>query len=317
MANSDYYHVLGVSRDANDKQIKQAYRKMARKHHPDVNSGDKAAEGKFKKVNEAYEVLSDSQKRKKYDRYGDNWQHADQFEQQRGGHRSARQSQSFDFGGGGGFESVFGDLFGGGRGGYRTSMRGQDAEYPVEVTLKQAFNGTTELIQLQMDDQCPSCAGNGCYACNGQGLTRQVHRFEVKVPAGVKSGSRVRIAGKGGSGYGGGKPGDLYLIVSVKAHSGFQRKIDDLHTEAPIPLTTAVLGGEINVATLDKNVVLTVPPLTQNGKSFRLKGKGMPHLGKTTRGDLLAKVKVVLPKDITDEEKQLFEKLRELQGSVE
>jgi len=314
MATSDYYNVLGISKDASDKQIKQAYRKMARKYHPDVNSGDRGAEDKFKKVNEAYEVLSDPEKRKKYDRYGEQWQYADQFEQQRSQQRSTRHGPAFDFGGGGGgFGSIFDDLFVGRKGGYRMSRRGQDVQHPIDVTLNEAFSGVNRVIQLQMEEPCPSCSGKGCYACNGMGMTRQAHRFEVKVPAGVKNGSKVRMAGKGGPGYGGGKAGDLYLMVSVKADPVFQRKGDDLQADVPVPLTTAVLGGEVKVATLGGELVLTVPPLTQNGKAFRLSGKGMPHLGKSGSGDLLAKVKVVLPQKLTDEEKKLFEGLQKLQ----
>ena len=313
MAATDYYSVLGVSRNASDKQIKQAYRKMARKYHPDVNSGDKAAEDTFKKVNEAYEVLSDPEKRKKYDRYGEQWQYADQFEQQRGRQTYTRGGTSFDFGTGGGFGSIFDDLFMGHRGGFSASRRGQDMQYPIEVTLKEAFTGVNKLIQLQMDEPCPSCNGKGCYACNGLGMTRQAHRFEVKVPAGVKNGSKVRMSGKGGPGYGGGKAGDLFLLVSVKSDPVFQRNGDDLQADVPVPLTTAVLGGEVNVSTLGGDVMLKVPELTQNGKIFRLAGKGMPHLGKSGSGDFLAKVKVVLPQNISADEKKLFEQLQKLQ----
>ncbi|MFC1905970.1 DnaJ C-terminal domain-containing protein [Chloroflexota bacterium] len=316
MSSNDYYGVLGVSKDASDKQIKQAYRKMARKYHPDVNSGDKAAENRFKKVNEAYEVLSDSEKRKKYDLYGEQWQHADQFEQQRSQQTYTRQGPAFDFGGGagaGGFGSIFDDLFVGRRGGFKMSRRGQDMQHPIEVTLKEAFSGATKVIQLQMEEPCPSCSGKGCYACNGLGMTQQAHRFEVKVPAGVKDGSKVRMAGKGGPGYGGGKAGDLYLIISVKSDPVFQRRGDDLQSDALVPLTTAVLGGEIKVTTLGGDVALKVPALTQNGKVFRLSGKGMPHLGKSGSGDLLAKVKVILPQNLSDEEKKLFEDLRKIQ----
>jgi len=314
MAASDYYEMLGISKDASDKQVKQAYRKMARKYHPDVNSGDKAAEDKFKKVNEAYEVLSDPEKRKQYDRYGEQWQYADQFEQQRGQQRYTRQGPTFEFGSGtDGFGSIFEDLFVGRKGGFRRSRRGQDMQYSIEVTLREAFNGATKVIELKMEEPCPSCSGKGCYACNGLGITRQAHRFEVKVPAGVKNGSKVRMGGKGGPGIGGGKAGDLYLIVSVKADPVFQRRGDDLHADVPLPLTTAVLGGEVKVATLGGDIELKVTALTQNGKVFRLSGKGMPHLGKSGHGDLLAKVKVVLPQNLTDDEKKLFEDLRKLQ----
>lgn len=314
MATINYYEVLGIRKGASDKQIKQAYRKLARKYHPDVNSGDKSAEEKFKKVNEAYEVLSDPDKRKKYDRYGEQWQYADQFEQQRGQHTYTRQGPEFDFGAGAsGFGSIFEDLFAGRKSGFRMSRRGQDMQHPIEVTLKEAFTGATKFIQLQMDEPCPSCSGKGCYACNGLGMTRQAHRFEVKVPAGVKNGSKVRMTGKGGPGYGGGKAGDLYLIVIVKPDPIFQRKGDDLQIDVSVPLTIAVLGGEVKVAALSGDLELKVPALTQNGKVFRLSSKGMPHLDKSGSGDLLAKVKVVLPQKLTDDEKKLFENFKKLQ----
>jgi molecular chaperone DnaJ len=271
MATSDYYKLLGLSKDASDKQVKQAYRKMARKYHPDVNSGDKAAEDKFKKINEAYEVLSDPEKRSKYDRYGEQWQYADQFEQQRGQQRYTRQGSAFDFGGdAGGFGSIFDDLFAGREGGFRASRRGQDVQHSIEVTLREAFNGATKVIQLQMEEPCLSCSGKGCYACNGLGITRQAHRFEVKVPAGVKNGSKVRMAGKGGPGYGGGNAGDLYLIVSVKADPVFQRKGDNLQADVPVLLTTAVLGGEVKVTTLGGDIELKVPALTHLARECRI-----------------------------------------------
>ncbi|HEY48669.1 MAG TPA: J domain-containing protein [Dehalococcoidia bacterium] len=324
MAGKDYYKILGVNRNATAKEIKQAYRKLARQHHPDVNPGDKSAEVKFKEINEAHEVLSDPEKRKKYDKYGENWQYADQFEQARqrqprwdfstGGTRT-----TFDFGdiGGGGFDSILDSILGGvgGMGGrqVRRPRRGQDLEYPVEVTLEEAYHGATRLLETQVEEPCSSCRGEGCPSCNGLGRIIRPKRLEVKIPPGVRDGSRVRIAGKGGPGYSGGSAGDLYLLTSVKPNKRFQRTGDDLTTEVDVPLTDAVLGSEIHVPTIaGKKLALKIPPETQNGKVFRLAGQGMPKLGDKTRGDLLVKVKVVLPTKLSKREKELFEELKSL-----
>jgi molecular chaperone DnaJ len=326
MAGKDYYSILGVGRKASEREIKQAYRKLARKHHPDVNPGDKSAEAKFKQVNEAYEVLSDKEKRRKYDQFGDQWQYADQFAQ-----AGRRQTPFRDFGQAGGqrihFEeadlgSLFGDLgdlFGGGIGGRRVrSRRGKDMEYPVEVTLEEAYHGTKRTIHLQTQEPCSSCKGTGliqnlpCSVCRGSGVVPTVKRLEVKIPSGVKTGSRVRVAGKGEPGSAGGASGDLYLVTSTKPHRLFERKGDDLHVEVAVPLTVAMLGGEILIPTLKGKLALKVPPETQNGRAFRLAGQGMPHLGDSARGDLLAKVNVVLPTKLSEEEKKLFERLGQL-----
>ncbi|OGO18208.1 MAG: molecular chaperone DnaJ [Chloroflexi bacterium RBG_16_50_11] len=328
MAGKNYYDILGVKKDATDKDIKQAYRRLARKHHPDVNPGDKSAEAKFKEINAAFEVLSDKEKRQKYDKYGDKWQYADQFEQAAQQQAQYRQytggdGSSFRYGGDiGGMDSLFDELFGGLRGrgaSRRTQVRqGQDLESNVEVTLEEAFNGTTRMINLQAEQPCAACHGTGqiqnlpCSACRGAGVVASVNRLEVKIPAGVNNGSRVRISGKGQPGYGGGPSGDLYLNVTVAPHSIFQRQGDDLTTEIPIPLTVAVLGGEVQVPMLKGKLALKIPPETQNGRVFRLAGQGMPHLGKSARGDLLAKVNVVLPSKLTEKEKELFRQLNQL-----
>jgi len=329
MAGKDYYKILGVNRDASEKEIKQAYRKLARKYHPDVNPGDKSAEAKFKEINGAYEVLSDKDKRKKYDLYGDQWQYADQFAK-----AGAQQTPFWDFsqGGarsfrfeGGDFSSIFGDLFQGF--GTRTSSRrarqrrGRDIDHPVEVTLEEAYHGTKRILSLQVEELCPSCSGTGriqnaiCSVCRGSGAANRLKNLEVKIPPGVKDGSRVRIAGKGEPGYGGGKSGDLYLVTSVKPHRLFERKGDDLYVEVAVPLTVAVLGGEVQVSTLKGKLALKIPPETQNGRAFRLTGQGMPHLGNSSYGDLMARVKVVLPTNLSEEEKKLFEKLGQLRPS--
>jgi len=326
MAGKDYYSILGVKRGASEQEIKQAYRRLARKYHPDVNPGNKSAEAKFKEINEAYEVLSDKDKRQKYDQFGDQWQYADQFA------RAGRQRGTYwDFGSGGpqsfrfeegDLESLFGDLFRGARTGtYRRqprSRRGQDIEYPIEVTLEEAYHGTKRILSLEAEQACPSCGGTGriqkalCSACRGSGTVAGAKRLEVKIPPGVKDGSRVRIAGKGEPGYAGGSSGDLYLVASVKPHQLFERKDDDLYVEVAVPLTVAVLGGEVQVPTLKGKLALKVPPETQNERVFRLAGQGMPHLGNSSRGDLLAKVKVVLPAKLSAEEKKLFEQLGRL-----
>ena len=327
MPGRDYYAILGVSRNASEKDIKQAYRRLARKYHPDVNPGDKAAEAKFKEMSEAYEVLSDPEKRKKYDRYGDQWQYAEEFA--KAGQRAKR-----DFGGGGTYTTFdFGDLgdlgdifggifqgFGGRTGTARRPSAARNIEHPVEVTLEEAFHGTKRVLQLQTEEPCPTCGGSGragrapCSNCGGAGRLLKPKRLEVKIPPGVRDGSRVRIAGQGSQGYDGSR-GDLFLIVKVLPHQTFVRKGDDLHVEVPLPLLTAMLGGEVGVPTLKGNVALKVPPETQNGKVFRLAGQGMPHLNDSSRGDIFAKMKVVLPTQLTPQEKQLFEQLRARRSS--
>ena len=322
MAGKDYYSVLGVDKTASEREIKQAYRRLARQYHPDVNPGNKSAEAKFKQINEAYEILSDKENRKKYDQFGDKWRYADQFAQ-------AQQTYSWDFGRAGGaqefrfnevdLESLFGDLFGGESRRRRVRpRRGQNIEYPLEVTLEEAYHGTRRNIALQGEEPCHTCQGTGriqsvpCSVCRGAGVVSRVKRLEVKIPPGVKTGSRVRIAGKGQPSYTGGASGDLYLVVSVKPHKLFERKDDDLHVEVAVPLTVAILGGEAQVPTPKGKLALKIPPETQNGRTFRLVGQGMPHLGNSSRGNLIAKVKVVLPANLSSQEKELFKKLKEL-----
>ncbi len=326
MAGKDYYSILGIKRDASEQEIKRAYRRLARKHHPDVNPGDNSAEAKFKEINEAYEVLSDKGKRKRYDQFGDQWQHADQFANaggQRAPFRDFGQggAQSFRFEEGD-LNSVFGDLFQGfrtGASGRRARpRRGRDIDYPVEITLEEAYHGTNRTLSLQTEEPCSGCGGTGkiqnvlCSACRGSGAVARLKRLEVKIPPGIKDGSRVRIAGKGEPGYARGNSGDLYLVTSVKPHRLFERKGDDLHVEVTVPLTVAVLGGEVQVPTPKGKLALKIPPETQNGRAFRLARQGMPHLGNSSRGDLLARVKVVLPTKLSAEEKKLFEQLSQL-----
>jgi molecular chaperone DnaJ len=326
----DYYGILGLSKTATEKEIKAAFRKLARKFHPDVNPGNKSAEGKFKELNEAYEVLSDPEKRRKYDQYGEQWQHADRFS----GAGTAGSSQpppGFDFSGfnyggeggttsfgGEGFENIFEELLNRRHGGRVRRERGQDVEHPIEVSLEEAYTGASRLLNLETLETCPTCGGTGrlqkavCPTCRGTGNVPRVKQLEVKIPPGVRTGSRIRMAGQGGAGFGGGPPGDLNLLVAVKPHAQFERQEDNLLTTVPVPLTTAVLGGIITVPTLKGRLELKIPAETQNGRIFKLTGQGLPHLGKTGRGDLLAKVGVVLPANLSPEETGLFERLREM-----
>ncbi len=325
MANKDYYQILGVNRNASEKEIKQAYRRLARKHHPDLNPGDKSAEARFKEMNAAYEVLSNPEKRKKYDQFGDQWEYAEQFAKAggQGGVRwdVGKGGTTFEYGDVSGLGDIFSSLFGGAGMGSRMKrgpQRGQDVESPVDISLEEAYRGSRRVVQLQTTEPCTACGGTGrvgnrvCTMCGGAGGKVIPRRLEVKIPPGVKDGSRIRMAGEGASGRAGGNKGDLYLVVRVLPHKLFERKGDDLYSEVSVPLATAILGGEVRLPTLDGNISLKVPPETQNGKLFRLAGKGMPQLGNANRGSMFAKVSVVLPTSLTEEERRLFERLRSL-----
>jgi DnaJ-class molecular chaperone len=338
MAEQNYYDLLSVKRDATDKEIRTAYRKLARKYHPDVNPGDKAAEAKFKQINAAHEVLSDPEKRKKYDKYGDRWEFADQIEKQReqasagdwfrtaqqgrrGGSTGGFRMPDFDAGG-----TDFGDLFGNifrRGGGKPVTRRGEDLEHPIEVTLEEAFHGTTRTLNIQMQEPCVGCNGTGlageaiCQVCDGAGTVSKPRKLEVKIPAGVKSGSRVRIAGEGQPGQGGGAKGDLFLRITVLPNDRFERKGDDLYEDVSVPLYDAILGGEVAVQTMTGRVMLKVPAGTQNAKTIRLSGKGMPKLNSAGHGDLYARVRVVLPAQLSERERKLFEELRALRQPQE
>jgi len=311
MAGRDYYEILGVPRTADEKQIRQAYRRLARKYHPDVNPNDKAAAEKFKEIQNAYEVLSDPEKRKKYDQFGEAWERAEQAGAGYGATYSRPGAGSGGFGGTGwqydfrygtgGIDESFdlGDIlsrvFGGfgeqTRTGTRMAAKGQDIEQPVEITLEEAYRGTQRILEVREPDG-------------------RLRRLEVKIPPGVNEGSRVRIAGEGAPGRGG--RGDLYLVIKLLPHSQFERKGDDLYIEVPVPLTLAILGGEVEVPTLKGRVALKIPPETQNGRVFRLAGQGMPHLGGGGYGDLHAKIRVVLPTHLSARERELFQELQRL-----
>ena len=293
---ADYYDILGVPHSADEKEIRQAYRRLARQHHPDVNPGDDDAAERFKTINAAYEVLSDADKREKYDRYGDRWEQSEHFEQQ-GGHDLSQFFRGGNFGGGGpgGFSfstggATLSDLLGG-LGGFASDLgggrgerfRSRPADVPVEITLEEADHGTTRLVNLP----------------DGR-------RLEVKIPAGIADGGRVHIAAGSQAG------GEFNLLVTVLPHARFERKGDDLHTTVDVPLLDAVLGGKATVKTLRGQIELTLPPETQNGRRFRLAGQGMARLNDPEkRGNLYAVVNVLLPTNLTDEQRELFEQLRD------
>lgn len=318
MEYKDYYKILGVKKGASDKEIKSAFRKLARKYHPDVNKGDKRAEERFKEINEAYEVLSDPEKRKKYEQFGSDWQRW----QQRGGspgdfdwsqwatggggrpgggvHYGTVEDLGDLFGGSSAFSDFFNSLFGGGggrgrtgrRGGYQMRpQRGQDHRQEVEISLEEAYLGTTRILE------------------------KDGRRLEIKIPAGAKTGTKVRLAGEGMPGGMGGAPGDLYLIVKVRPDPRFRREGDDLHLTFTVDLYTALLGGKVNIPTPSGSVVLTIKPETQNGRTMRLRGKGMPKLKKQgVYGDLYAKVNVQLPTLLTEEQRDLLKEMRDAAG---
>jgi DnaJ-class molecular chaperone len=357
-----------VGRDADEKAIRASYRKLARQHHPDLNPNDASAEERFKEINEAYEVLTDSEKRKLYDRFGEDWQRyrdagfTGDEPVGRAGPASGRSSfDPNDFGrwytgqssqsgqrpGGAGtqtewvfhdvedeegpvFSDFFQTLFGRDRpaGRERGSSfrqqprRGEDAEVPVEVSFDEAFRGTTRNVQLQTQEICPTCNGSGlargttCPTCDGTGIELRTKTLEVTVPAGVATGSRIRVAGQGSPGVAGGPNGDVYLRITVRPDPRFERDGDNLRTEVEIPYTTAVLGGETVVPTPTGRVALTIPPETQPDRLFRLRGQGMPKLKgpKGQRGDLLARARVTLPTKLTERERELFSELHRLRS---
>jgi DnaJ-class molecular chaperone len=344
----DLYVVLGVPRGASQKEIREAFRKLARQYHPDVNPGNAEAEARFKEISAANEVLSDPEDRAKYDKYGDQWRNADQIEEamrQRGGgggpfagfaggHSAGPGDGRFehvefdlgDMSGGGGIGGIFDSLFGrGARAAGGGRRRGADTEYPVEITLEEAYQGATRTLEIEEPGAgpCSVCGGSGnvagvtCHACRGSGHSGERRRIEVSIPAGVQSGTRVRVRGKGQPGARGGEAGDLFLKVNVRRHSLFERRGDDLHLEIDVPVADAALGGEARVPTLKgRSLALTIPPGTHAGRVFRLAGQGMPRSGGGF-GDIHAKVRLTLPERLTDEQRELFERLRESERRAE
>ena len=330
MDYKDYYAVLGVSKTATDDEIKKAYRKLARQYHPDLNPDDREAEKKFKDINEAYEVLSDKEKREKYDRFGSDWGRArasgsdfrwDQYASRPGGVR-------VDFGDafGGGYSDFFETLFGGMGGqrttgtGRRAAERGQTVEHQLDVSLAEAFTGTQRTLQLEQAQPCPTCGGTGisghsiCPTCNGTGVSGNTTRtITVKIPAGVENGSRIRVANEGGPGIGGASRGDLILITNVLSDDRYERRSNDLLTTVHVDMFTLLLGGKVHVQLLDtKTLALTVPPETQNGRKFRLRGQGMPLLrNPDQRGDLIVRVEAVLPSNLSTQQRDMVAALRD------
>lgn len=322
MASKDYYSILGVKRNATEKEIKQAYRRLARKYHPDVNPGDRTAEEHFKEIGEAYDVLRDAGKRRQFDQFGTvfgpggmrgagspAWQQAWRTAGSPYGARTRTAGGrrpggiEFDLGGIGDLNEFIQSLFGrgvSGREGTRPRV-GEDIEREIEVSLEEAASGGMRHFQVQV----PSASGEGL-------ITEGI---EVKIPLGVRDGTKLRLAGRGASGPFGGPRGDLYLKVRIKPHARFERDGDDLQLEVPVGLTTAALGGEVDVSTLSGSFVMKVPAESQNGRVLRLAGLGMPRLGGAGRGDLYAKLRVVLPTGLSERERDLFDQLRrERQG---
>ena len=346
MAKKDYYEVLGVNRDASEEDIKKAYRKLAMKYHPDRNPDNPKAEERFKEAKEAYEILTDPNKRAAYDQYG----HA-------GVDPSAAAGAGAGFGGfADAFGDIFGDIFGGGR--TRSGVyRGADLRYNLEISLEEAARGTETRIRIPAMEECKSCSGTGakpgsspsscptchghgqvrmqqgffsiqqtcprchgtgkiimnpCANCSGTGRIKQHKTLSVKIPAGVDEGDRIRLSGEGEAGVSGGPSGDLYVVIHIKQHPVFQRDHNDLHCEMPISITAAALGGEIEIPTLDGYAKIRVPPETQTGKVFRLSGKGIKGVRSTAHGDLLCHVVVETPVNLTSRQKELLHELESI-----
>ncbi|HSW09590.1 MAG TPA: molecular chaperone DnaJ [Bacillota bacterium] len=346
----DYYELLGVPRDASQNDIKKAFRELARKYHPDVNPGDPAAEERFKAINEAYEVLGDTDKRKRYDRFG----HA-----AAGAREGAGPGPGFDpFSGLGDlFEAFFGE-------GSTPTRRGRDQAYELQIDLEQALSGTEAEIEVDREENCPICGGSGarigspprkCTRCGGRGRVEAVQntflgrfvslqtcdrcrgegtivedpcpdcrgagravrhrRIRVRIPPGVEDGDRLRLAGEGPAGSRGAPSGDVYVVMRIRPHAVFTRRGRDLHCEAQLDMAAAALGTEVAVPTLDGEVKLTVPPGTQPGADFRLRGKGMPARGGSARGDLHVRVKVLVPRRLNSRQRQLLEEFARTTGA--
>lgn len=362
----DYYEILGVKRGASTEEIRKAYRRLARRYHPDVNPGDKSAEEKFKQLQESYDVLSDPKKRKMYDQYGF---YSDQFKPGEGP-AGGPGGFGFDFGGfdfsdfaGGGrgssFRDIFADFFSGFTGGGpteppREAQRGSDLEYQVEIGFWESIRGTLRKLSISRLETCAACGGTGaaggptscpacqgrgtvtqqtgrmrfnltCSRCHGSGRTRvlcrhcqgegrvaRIETLEVRIPAGVSDGSRVRVAGKGNAGTGGRPPGDLYIITKVRPHEFFERRGDDIYTVIPITISEAALGARIEVPTIDGRALLKVPPGTQSGQRFRLREKGAPSRRTGGRGDQFVEVRIVLPNVLDERQKKMLQDFSKL-----
>ena len=348
----DYYEILGVDRNASADELKRAYRKLALKYHPDRNKGNKAAEERFKEANEAYSVLSDPQKRQQYDQFG----HA-------GLGQGAAGGGGFDFGQGGGFSDVFGDIFeeffGGQQGsGGRRVQRGNDLRFNMSITFEEALLGKDGKIKLRRPEQCGACGGTGakggatkrcstcggagqvrfqqgfftvsrtcatcrgagstasetCPRCRGQKFLEREKTISVRIPPGVDTGTRLRVSGEGEPGLNGGPPGDLYVVISVKDHPKFKREGDNILYEAPISFVKAALGGKTTVPTIKGETLLKIPPGTQHGQVFRMKGLGFPNIRGYGIGDQLVKVRITIPTKLTPREREVLEEYAKLSG---
>jgi len=342
----DYYDILGVSRDASQEEIKKAYRRLARKYHPDLNPGDKGAEKKFKEISEAYAVLGDEKKRKEYDEFGRSPFGAGGFD----GFEGFRGFGTQDFGS---FRDIFSDIFGFGAdfSGRRPGMKGADVTSEMTLTLEEAFRGVARSVTMRREVACGRCGGSGaeavqkcsacngsgriktskgffslsqvctscggtgqrvtkaCSSCGGRGLSPKNETIKVKIPAGVDTGSRVKVKGKGAPGEGGGPAGDLYFTIKILPHRLFRREGDDLYVKVPITIKEAALGARIKVPTIEGESYMTVPGGTSGGKKFKLRGKGMPSPRTGQRGDLYVEVYIVMPQKLDGGAKELIEKL--------
>jgi DnaJ-class molecular chaperone len=328
----DYYKILGVDRKADDKTIKSAYRRLARKHHPDVAKGKDSGD-RFKEISEAYEVLSDPEKRRRYDSLGPDWQRYTQAPPPGGPGGGFRVEYGGDAGGAGDFSDFFRTIFGdlGGRSAPRGDGvrledlfeggprgRGSDVQAGIEITLDEAFQGARKAFAIDIEEPCPTCHGSGhvkrqpCPACGGNGWQRVRRQVDVKIPAGVKSDQRVRVAGEGAGAAG--SRGDLYLSVTVAPHPFYERKGDDIHLTLPVTAPEAALGATLEVPTLRGKVSMKIPPATSSGRTFRLPGYGMPRLKGGGAGDQLVAVKIVMPSDVTAAERELYEQLKALRA---
>ncbi|MGD0621825.1 MAG: J domain-containing protein [Thermacetogeniaceae bacterium] len=343
IAFQDYYEILGIKREATEKEIKSAYRKLARKWHPDLHTGKQKAEAeeKFKKINEAYEVLSDPEKRSKYDRLGSNWRNGQDFQPPPDWGDNVRFYNSADFPGGadgfqgaGGFSDFFETLFGGGAFGRATAgaaaagarrrtrgpQRGQDVETEIELPLEEAYHGVSKTIQLSTGAVCTECGGAGtrergfCPRCGGTGQVPDTKTLEVKIPAGICNGGRIRLRGQGGEGTGGGARGDLYLKVRLLPHPVYTVKGSDLETEIRLLPDQAALGDKVKVPTLDGPVIMTIPPGSHAGIRLRLREKGLPGNG-GQRGDEYVRLVIDIPPALSEEEKDLYRQLQKLRVS--
>ena len=324
MNYKNYYETLGVAKGASEKDIKSAYRRLARKWHPDANPNSaKAAEEKFKEITEAYEVLGDSEKRKKYDVLGSDWQRSAQQAEAQRQYRSQQGAEDFSsVGGASGFSDFF-DAFFSGVGRRQTApqnfaRRGGDLETTIDLTLSEAYEGGHKSVSLQIEDACARCSGSGvfngsiCPVCHGTGRQISTKRFDVTIPKGVREGQRIRLTGQGGSGAGGGPSGDLYLVVNFVPDSRFERRGDDLYTDLPVAVYDLALGAEVRVPTMSSDLSVTIPPGTQSNKLLRLAGKGMPKGKGGGYGDLYVRLIATVPGDLSEKEIKLFKELKKV-----